>query len=253
MRTIRRRLMRSYANLDIPIEWKDEAVATWAKDKGLTTRRDVAGYTGTIAGWGGNNLPGGTVRHFPELRWFDSVSTVTFYMWKNLEDVRLPETLTKLPASCCRGDVSLRYIDLPMGLESLGEACFYDGCAKLELRRLPPGLKYIGGYCFEGCTKITVSRIPDGVSQCLIRTFGQCDGIETMTFPAGVTSIADTYLRSGNLRWVKMLGALPPSKVGDHVFYGVRAVYVPDDSVDAYKKALSEYRSVIHPMSEWTE
>lgn len=33
MRRIRGRLMRTYANLDIPIEWKDDAVAKWAKGK----------------------------------------------------------------------------------------------------------------------------------------------------------------------------------------------------------------------------
>lgn len=257
MRRIRRRLMRTYANLDIPIEWKDDELAQWMKTKNVLTRRDCLAYKSYLYGAdvAYNGIPYKTVRHFPEMRWFTNARFDLFnilYGWECLEDVRLPETIKVMKSNFCMRDRQLRKIELPMGLGTMQRDCFYGGLDKLELRMLPPGLKAIGAMCFDGCSKITLSRIPDGVTYGKIRAFNYCTSLETMTIPDGMTELEDNFLGSTTLRWVKMLGAVPP-KFHAHVLGNPGSIYVPDGSVEAYKAACKEYKDKFRPMSEWVE
>ena len=236
MRTIRRRLMRSYANLDIPIEWKDEAVATWAKGKGLTTRRDVAGYAKDIAGESKDGFPKDTVRSWPEYRWFVKASQSWSFLCgaKNLVEIRYPEHLTLTDGNArTLQDTALTGFEFPLAATAV-ETCMFMNCANLRSVRLSPGMAKFNQYAFEGCGKLEMAEWP-----------------ETLTY------IGTWCFSSPLIKKLKVLAKTPPTLYGTDTFVHVSwpQVYVPDGSVEAYKVAgnWSAQADKIHPLSEWKE
>lgn len=83
-----------------------------------------------------------------------------------------------------------------------------------------------------------------------------------MIVPPSVTSIASrawsgsSYKRV-NMRWLVFEGTTPPSFAGNpfYIDYGRIKIFVPDDSVEAYKAVsqLSSVKSHIYPISEFED
>lgn len=57
----------------------------------------------------------------------------------------------------------LKAIDLPNGVESIGEQAFRE-CTSLTAVSFPDGLTLIGDAAFWGCTSITTVTLPDGLT-----------------------------------------------------------------------------------------
>jgi hypothetical protein len=237
MRRIRRRLMRTYANLDIPIEWKDDAVAEWAKGKELTTRRDVMGYKKAMAGKSGDGFPKSTVRYWPELRWFVNAPQ---WAWgglnnaKNLVEIRYPEHWTCVTRSAC--DLSgsaLTFFEFPLAATSTVVSMFME-CAQLKRVRLSPGMAKFNDNTFDGCNVLEMTEWP-----------------ETLTF------VGHWCFSSPLIKKLRVLAKTPPTLRSKEAFVYTSwpQMYVPDESVEAYKAAdiWSGLASKIHPMSEWVD
>lgn len=235
MRRIRRRLMRTYANLDIPIEWKDDAVAEWAKGKELTTRRDVIGYKKAIAGESGDGFPKSTVRYWPELRWFVNAG----WAWgglngaKNLVEIRYPENWTCVTRSA--RDLSgsaLTFFEFPLAATSTVVSMFME-CANLKRVKLPPGITKFNDY-----------------------TFCWCDAFEMTEWPETITYVGTWCFTSKLITKVKVLAKTPPKiKTGIFSRRDYPQFYVPNESLKAYKAAdqWSTFTAKIHPLSEWAD
>jgi len=82
--------------------------------------------------------------------------------------------------------------------------------------------------------------------------------VEEFVVPVTVTSIGRYAFRGmPNMKYIKMLPVTPPT-LNSLAFNGDTSncpIYVPDESVDAYKSATnwSTYASRIKPLSEYTE
>ena len=79
----------------------------------------------------------------------------------DLEEVVLPKTIKRIGDNAFRTS-KLVHINLPEGLETIGEWAFCD-CRKLELAEFPSTLKHIGSNAFRTCYSISVSSFPDGI------------------------------------------------------------------------------------------
>lgn len=236
MRRIRRRLMRTYANLDIPIEWKDDAVAEWAKGKELTTRRDVIGYKKAIAGESGDGFPKSTVRYWPELRLFVNAA----WAWgglngaKNLVEIRYPENWT-LTGNSARdlSESALTSFEFPLAATSTVSSMFMN-CAQLKRVRLSPGMAKFNHYTFNGCKVLEMTEWP-----------------ETLTF------VGHWCFSSPLIKKLRVLAKTPPTLYSNEVFVYMSwpDLYVPDESLEAYKAAekWKGHTDKIHPLSEWEE
>lgn len=86
----------------------------------------------------------------------------------------------------------------------------------------------------------------------------------TITIPASVTNIGSYAFDSiKNINWIKVLNPIPATlgigviTISTSLYYSSPNVkiYVPDESVDAYKGATNwkAYANNIYPMSEFTE
>lgn len=63
-----------------------------------------------------------------------------------MERVKLPRTLKRIEYGAFENCESLRSIDLPEGLEYVGEMCFAG--SSLESVRLPPAMKVVEKFAF---------------------------------------------------------------------------------------------------------
>ena len=84
-----------------------------------------------------------------------------------------------------------------------------------------------------------------------IACFGQCHGLRSVTLPSTVTYIDGAFGNCWNLRTVTCLATTPPTLTEGSIDDGVDYIYVPAQSVNAYKSASgwSDYSSKIRAIS----
>lgn len=248
--------MTSYANLDLPIKWKDEQVAKWASEKGLKTRRDCM-KMGSI---GEADFSGNTeLLDFPELKLFTGIKETefkAFFKCTNLTHVSLPEGLTSIGVQAfgeCKG---ITHLELPKGIKAIDEGAFLY-CTNMTIDKLPDGLTAIEGFTFSHCQSLAITELPSGVASIGAHAFFDCPKLAITELPEGVTTIGyGAFSGDSNITRLKVLSPTPPSldlAEGLNNFPPVTQLYVPDDSLEAYKAAdgWGKMADRIHPMSEW--
>ena len=108
----------------------------------------------------------------------------------NLIEVDLSGVLnTSLPASQFNNKWSITQIQVPAGLQAIGEYSF-SGTAIQQID-LPETLKKINGRAFANCTSLQSIFIPNSVSQWGDNIFNSCYWLSSVNIPTGVTSIPD--------------------------------------------------------------
>lgn len=144
-------------------------------------------------------------------------------------------------------DRSITSIEIPSGIASIGNGAFLN--TALTTITIPNGITSIGLNAFQGCTNLASVILPSDISTIGEGAF-QNAYITEITIPSSITSIglrafdANRYLES-----VTVLAAIPPT-LGANVFRNNksgRKIYVPAESVNAYKAATnwSEYANDI--------
>ncbi|MBP5418841.1 MAG: leucine-rich repeat protein, partial [Bacteroidales bacterium] len=113
---------------------------------------------------------------------------------------------------------------------------------------LPEGIKTIGKDAFRDCVNLTTVTIPNSVTTIGESAFVSVEHLETVTIGTGITSIVNgAFYGNAELTTVTCSATTPPS-IGEMVFGGcpnLEHIYVPAESVDAYKTAWSAYASLI--------
>lgn len=123
-------------------------------------------------------------------------------------------------------------------------------CTRLSSVTIPNIVTSIGGGAFYNCTSLTSITIPNNVTSISYSAFYRCTSLTSVTIPNSVTSIGDDAFRfNGNLESVTVKATTPPT-LGFAVFLNGSSnlvIYVPAESVDAYKSAAtwSDYVSKI--------
>lgn len=166
------------------------------------------------------------------------IGASTFNYCRNLTGLTTPSTLKVLgyegAAYVLSGDSSsptLRYVTSDIGV--------LQGCTSLSSVTLNEGLEIIGNNAFRGCSSLTSVTIPSTVEAMYMNVFEGCS----------------------SLRYIISLAITPPpiynhdSTSVFHPFINTSncLIYVPDDSVDAYKKAnvWSDVKERIVPLSSF--
>ena len=231
MRRIRRRLFHTYANLDLPIQWQDDVIAEWARGKSIGTRRDCMAVTSFLR----SELRGKSLETFPEFRWFTEIKSwdaAIFEYCAKLKDISLPDTMSKITDYA------------------------FNGCTSLALTSLPEGITSIESWAFRLCPNMRVTVIPDSVTNIGQWALADWEYPTRMTIPASLTTIGDWGMRfNKGLKYIRLKATTPPTLEAAIYLGGSTQIYVPNESVDAYKAAdvWSTIASRIHPVSEWAE
>ncbi len=132
---------------------------------------------------------------------------------------------------------------------AIGDYAFYE-CHGLASVTIGKSVTSIGNYAFYGRNGLDSVTIPDSVTTIGERAFYGCNGLDSVTIGKSVTSIGNYAFYSCNSLTSVYCKATTPPALGSYVFdvYGSgRKIYVPTESVDAYKSATrwSEYASAI--------
>lgn len=177
-------------------------------------------------------------------------------------------------------------VQMPQSVRSIGQSAFY-GCRSLNQVSLPEELDNMGAFAFQNCTKLSQVTLPKGLQVLPFYAFMECP-LEKVTFPEGLERIGDYALMSfmgasielpASLQFIgyfcfntttlkevichsvtpiPLLGAN-----GDHQrmegyefwhqpsYLATVKLYVPDESMDAYRQANVWKDFDIHPLSEY--
>ncbi len=199
-----------------------------------------------------------------------NIESRAFYGCKNLENVKLPSTLTKFGGDNLKrtkygfismgvfGSTKVKNLTIPDGVIELGEGCC-GGCSSLEVLKLPNSIKVIPERAFAECENLRCLNIPNNI--CRIndeafcssgltevelpnkidvigrRVFIYCRCLKTVVLSNNLRSLPDeTFFNCGNLKNVVI-----PQNVatfGKDVFKISKYVYPKDGRYNPWK---SEY------------
>ena len=188
----------------------------------------------------------------------DSVDSLGYNCFSNcysLSSINIPSGVTELPYGCFQGCSAITSFEIPDWVTSLGDYCF-SSCRSLSSITIPDSITELPNNCFSSCRSLSSITIPDSITSlgnsCLIN----CFSLTSITIPENVVKIGTNACRDNpNMQWIVSLPTVPPTS-GGSMFANTNdcPIYVPDDSVTAYKQAWGEYSSYasnrIYPISQ---
>lgn len=136
-----------------------------------------------------------------EIRIPDSVTSIdpaAFINCASLTSVHLPEGLTGIAENTFSGCKSLRSINFPGTLKSIGKGAFWD--CKLSSVRLPEGLETLGEAAFYTNALLVDLYIPGSVKTISKDAFYNCYELKNLTLSEGIETIdASAFYNCYNL------------------------------------------------------
>ena len=193
---------------------------------------------------------------FNEIKYFTSLTTISdfaffgerknrvdvtpaeyYYTYSRLSYLNLPNGIKSIGESAFEECRNLSHIVLSDELTSIGNRAFY-GCTALTEITFPETLLTIGDYAFYNCGSIESVIIPDNVTSVGGNAFGYCKQIKTVTIGENVTSIGGSaFYEIRGLMDVYCKPVTPPSGCGIDANATSVRIYVPTESIEAYKSA----------------
>lgn len=144
---------------------------------------------------------------------------------------------TVLGSEAFAGCTALGSIALPDSVTSMGGSVF-SGCAALTSVTLPSGLSRLSYNTFYGCASLAVVNIPAGVTTIERNVFNGCSALTQLTLPAGLTYIGSgAFDNCTSLESLTFQGATPPTLEEGYSIPGNFPIYVPEESLAAYRQA----------------
>ena len=121
-----------------------------------------------------------------------SVSTKAFVSCESLEYAFIPSSMKDIDGfTACS---SLKSINLPEGLETIGIQAFCD-CDSLKTVIIPSSVTTVGRDAFEECENLKSIILPEKLTSIEESAFSS-SGIKTIEMPAGVTTISRSAFNS---------------------------------------------------------
>ena len=161
----------------------------------------------------------------------------------------IPDSVTTIGYQAFYYCDSLTSVNIPDSVTEIGNNAFIY-CDSLTSVNIPDSVTTIGEGAFSHCEGLTSVTIPDSVTTIGENAFDCCTGLTSVTIGDGVTTIGDgAFYGCESLTSVYCKATTPPA-LGYYVFDyngSGRKIYVPMESVDAYKSATrwSDYASDI--------
>ena len=211
----------------------------------------------------------------------DSVTTIgegAFGWCSSLTSVTIPDSVTTIGDGAFVGCSSLTSVTIPDSVTTIGDEVFADCSNLAEFKgkfaanggrclikdnaiiayaeasgteyTIPDSVTTIGEGVFDGCESLTSVTIPDSVTTIGNCAFYDCGSLTSVTIPDSVTTIGNyAFAYCDDLTSVYCKAPTPPT-LGFYVFddnASGRKIYVPAESVEAYKAATnwSEYAADI--------
>ena len=172
-----------------------------------------------------------------------NIGDCAFYCCQNLASIIIPNSVTSIGMAAFDSCENLTSIIIPNSVTSIGRDAFWF-CKGLASITIPNSVTSIKNGTFQNCIGLTSITIPNSVTSIGELAFCGCMALTSITIPNSVTSIDESaFVHCRNLTSITFEGSTPP-KFGYDAFEKVNKsipVYVPANSLEAYKKALGYY------------
>ena len=178
----------------------------------------------------------------------------------------------------------ITYNSTEYSVTSIGDWAF-QSCLSLTSITIPNSVTSIGGYAFEDCYSLTSVHIsditawcnidfknnisnplcyaknlylngeevtnlviPEGITSIRNYAFQDCSSLTSISIPNGVTSIGDCAFNGCSSLTSITIEATTPPTLGTLAFEGTKlaAIYIPDNTLSAYKEAWGTYDTFIN-------
>ena len=176
-----------------------------------------------------------------------SIRDRSFENCVQITEVWVPEDVTSIGRFAFQYS-GIKKVTLHSAITQIGASAFYSSAIKCAI--FPPSISVLdglrsGAILFPSVNKLATSIGANGFDSCL--------AMERIAIPEGLTSIGNYAFQSVSGAAVVCPAVVPPT-LGTSVFNGNKTtkIYVPDESVAAYKAATNwnAYASMIYPISQ---
>ena len=173
----------------------------------------------------------------------NSVTTIGYYAFElcfSLTSLTIPNSVTTIGSGAFCSCFSLTSVTIPNSVTTIGSSAFA-GCFSLTSVTIGNSVTTIGHGAFYGCSSLTSVTIGNSVTEIGYYAFSGCSSLTSVTIPNSVTTIG-YYAFSGckNVKQITSEAVTPPD-CSRYAFDGVNRneckLFVPKNSIDAYKKA----------------
>ncbi len=170
----------------------------------------------------------------------NKIGAYAFAFCTSLTSIDIPSGVSTIDVNAFEGCTSLSSVTMPNGVTSIAEQTF-SNCNSLTNINIPSGVTSIGSGAFSNCRSLTSIDIPSGVTSIGSSAFQNCSGLTSINIPSGVTRIENyTFNGCSSLTSITVNAITPP------ILYATALantnncpIYVPAESVEAYKAASS--------------
>ena len=174
------------------------------------------------------------------------IGELAFNDCRSITSVMLPDSVTAIQYSAFKGCTQLTTITLGNSVTKIGYGAFY-GCSSLTSIVLPDSVTTIDSGAFNGCSSLESVTLGNGVVSIGTGAFAHCDNLTEVTLPDCVTTIRMWAFNPCDSLTSLYCKAITPPVIEESTIDPNATIYVPIESVDAYKSAAywSEYTSNI--------
>lgn len=211
----------------------------WCASEDYMTLAEAAAVT--------NNQLGGKFRatnivHFDEFQYFTGITSLTYNAFLDcqyLKSIKLPYGITTLN-NLALSNTALKEIELPDSVTTLGNNVL-SNCTSLIKAKLSPNISSSMQSLFANDTNLVTVIMDKNMPMISTGTssFANCSRLKSIIVPESVTSINHYFAQNcSSLESVMVYPTTPPSLSKYSPFAGSTCpIYVPAESVDAYKTA----------------
>lgn len=173
------------------------------------------------------------------------INARTFQDCSNLTNIVIPNSVTSIEEGAFESCNSLLSVTIPSSVTKIGEGAL-GYCDSLSNVTICDGVANIEDYAFRGCGNLSSVMIPDSVTTIGEDVFNMYDyyggeaQLTSCTIGSGVTYIGgsdDFFGNCNNLQSFTIYATTPPELGNPFEFPDDATIYVPAESVDAYKAA----------------
>ncbi|SFB22867.1 Leucine rich repeat-containing protein [Acetitomaculum ruminis DSM 5522] len=157
------------------------------------------------------------------------IGTDAFYENTNITSVTIPEGVKEIKAGAFYGCSSLKTINLPKTLQSIGnsdeedldeESIYegaFEGCGSLKTINIPEGVTFVNTKTFKDCTGLTSATLPQSLEEINANLFEGCTSLGSVSLSKNITKIDDeAFLNCESLKNISISG--PVEKIGKNAF-----------------------------------
>ena len=167
-----------------------------------------------------------------------SIGDRTFYYCTNLTSIGISDSVTSIGNNAFNNCTSLTSVSIGNSVTSIGNSAF-NVCSSLTSITIPDSVISIGNDVFRNCSSLKSVSIGNSVTSIGNFAFQYCKSLTSVTIPNNVTSIGNYAFNNCTSLTSVTVEALTPPNLGTYVFGKTNEcqIYVPAQSVDAYKSA----------------